>query len=181
MALPSCSLKAILLRVHVAAISSNNVCIVQGANPELCCHHPLHWVVLSHTSGPVDCLRNHGLPKFVPNACFSQSTELLSPGEILQTWVAGRMTEAVFIWQQGPAGQSEWCRSAKGKHYFFLRKDMWYSCRHSKERSGWVSEAGWNICFVFPRLLTAKQSYFGVFTSLAVILNIVFAKFSTFC
>lgn len=38
---PGCSLKAILLRVHVAAISSNNVCIVQGANRELCCHHPL--------------------------------------------------------------------------------------------------------------------------------------------
>lgn len=49
---PGCSLKAILLRVHVAAISSNNVCIVQGANRELCCHHPLEWVVPSDFQQP---------------------------------------------------------------------------------------------------------------------------------
>lgn len=73
------------------------------------------------------------------------------------------MTEAVFIWQQCLPGQWERGRSAKGKHCFFLRKDMWYSCLHSKERSGWVTGAGQNICFVFPRLLTAKQSYSGGF------------------
>lgn len=82
---PGCGLKAILLRVHVAAISSNNVCIVQGANRELCCHHPLEWAVPSDFSGPSNRLRSQGLPKFVPNASIFRSTELLSLEEILQT------------------------------------------------------------------------------------------------
>lgn len=71
--------------MHVAAVSSNNVCIVQGANRELYCHHPLQQVMLSDFSGPASRLRSQGLPKLVPNASVFESRELLSPGEILQT------------------------------------------------------------------------------------------------
>lgn len=69
--------------IITCSISSNNVCIVWGANQELSCHQPLQWVVLSDLSGSVVCLRNKGLQKFVLNACICQSKELLSLVQIL--------------------------------------------------------------------------------------------------
>lgn len=70
--------------IITCTISSNNACIVQGANQERNCHHPLHWVVFSDLSGSIDCLRNKGLQKFVPSAHICQSRELLCLSQILQ-------------------------------------------------------------------------------------------------
>lgn len=107
--------------IITCTISSNNACIVQGANQERNCHHPLHWVVFSDLSGSVDCPRNKGLQKFVPSACICQSRELLNLADSADE-ALGSVTEAVFFWRQCPAGQWEWRRSVKGKHYFISQK-----------------------------------------------------------